>query len=80
MPDWITKVLASIVAAAAVGSFGWAWQLNTEIAVVQRDVEEAVLAGVQAREHDAAIQVIETKLTYIEEGIARIERALSDRR
>ena len=79
MPTWASKIAASIVSAAAIGSFGWVWALNAQIAVLDAEVERTSQSLATSQQHETAIKVIETKLTYIEQGITRIEAALSAR-
>jgi len=76
MPSWVPKVVASIVSAAAMGSFAWAWSLNAQIAVLDARLEQTAASVADAQDQATAIKVLETKLTYIEQGITRIETAL----
>jgi len=79
MPTWAPKIAASLVSAAAISSFGWVWALNAQIAVLDAEVERTSQSMASAQQHETAIKVLETKLTYIEQGIARIEAALRAR-
>ena len=79
IPEWIWKAVTGLMSAVLLATMSWAWSAEARISQVESDSVQCMGKLDTVNTNQSSIQVIETRLQYIERGIDEIKELLKDR-
>jgi len=79
IPEWTWKAITGLISAVLLATMSWAWSAEARIAQVENDAAQCIGKLETVNSNQSSIQVIETRLQYIERGIDEIKDLLKER-
>jgi septation ring formation regulator EzrA len=72
---WFAGILASIGVAFIVGGLGYAWNMNADLAVIQRDLKRINESNLDNRMSlsEVRLSVIESSVKNVVDSVGRVE-------
>jgi len=73
------NVISSVTAAAILAMAGWAWHAESRLSLAEAETTKCAASIAVIQANSSSIQVIQTRLEYIERGIDEIKALLRER-
>ena len=76
MPEWLKRAIISVSVTVFLCALGWTWSLNSRLAIIENELTRQTDNLHIVSANATKIQVIESRLGYIERGIDDIKQIL----